>query len=111
MALFVCSLGVLPVVFAHQISDLWLAIAVLGLATAAHQGFSSNLYTLVSDLFPRTSVASVAGFGGTAGYLGASLFQIFVGHMVQGGSYALPFLCAISRLSLPRDSMFVRKGN
>jgi ACS family hexuronate transporter-like MFS transporter len=93
-ALFICALGLLPVIFAQKISNLWLAIAVLGLATASHQGFSSNLYTLVSDLFPKNNVASVAGFGGTAGYLGASIFQIFVGHMVQGGSYAMPFLCA-----------------
>ena len=93
-ALFVCALGLLPVIFAQNISSLWQAIGVMGLATAAHQGFSSNLYTLVSDLFPRQSVASVAGFGGTAGYIGASLFQIFVGHQVQAGSYAMPFLCA-----------------
>lgn len=94
-ALFLCALGVLPVLAAQSISQLWLAVLVLGLATASHQGFSSNLYTLVSDMFPRSSVASVAGLGGTAGYFGASLFQVFVGHMVQGsGNYLVPFLCA-----------------
>lgn len=94
-ALLICALGVLPILAAQNISQLWLAVLVLGLATAAHQGFSSNLYTLVSDMFPRNSVASVAGLGGTAGYIGASLFQVFVGHMVQGaGNYVAPFLCA-----------------
>ena len=94
-ALLLCALGVLPVLAAQHISQLWLAILVLGLATAAHQGFSSNLYTLVSDMFPRHSVASVAGLGGTSGYLGASLFQVFVGYSVQNsGNYTAPFLCA-----------------
>jgi ACS family hexuronate transporter-like MFS transporter len=96
-AFIVCSLAMFPVFFAQTISHLWLAVFVLGLATAAHQGFSSNLYTLVSDLFPRQAVASVAGFGGTAGYLGASLFQIIVGYMVQGtNNYQFPFFCAAS---------------
>jgi ACS family hexuronate transporter-like MFS transporter len=96
-AFVVCSVGMLPVFFAQSISNLWLAVLVLGLATAAHQGFSSNLYTLVSDLFPRQCVASVAGLGGTAGYFGAALFQYAVGHMVQSsGNYTLPFICAAS---------------
>ena len=94
-ALFVCALGVLPMMFSQNITNLWAGVLVLGLATAAHQGFSSNLYTLVSDMFPRRCVASVAGFGGTAGYLGASIFQVFVGYSVQGaGNYTLPFICA-----------------
>ncbi|HEV8542100.1 MAG TPA: MFS transporter [Verrucomicrobiae bacterium] len=94
-ALFLCACGMLPVIFAQNLSQLWTAVLVLGLATASHQGFSSNLYTLVSDMFPRNSVASVAGFGGTFGYFGASIFQVFVGYMVQGkGNYVVPFLCA-----------------
>ena len=94
-ALFVCALGVFPVMFSQNVTNLWMGVLILGLATAAHQGFSSNLYTLVSDMFPKRSVASVAGFGGTAGYVGASIFQIFVGYMVQGSSnYVAPFMCA-----------------
>lgn len=96
-AFLVCSVAMFPVFFAQSISSLWLAIFVLGLATAAHQGFSSNLYTLVSDTFPRQSVASVAGFGGTFGYIGASIFQLAVGYMVQKtGNYHFPFICAAS---------------
>jgi ACS family hexuronate transporter-like MFS transporter len=94
-ALFICALGVLPIMFSQNISSVWLGVLILGLATAAHQGFSSNLYTLVSDMFPKRCVASVAGFGGTAGYLGASIFQIFVGYMVKGGgNYQIPFITA-----------------
>lgn len=94
-ALFICALGVLPIMFSQNISDLWAGVLVLGLATAAHQGFSSNLYTLVSDMFPRRSVASVAGFGGTFGYFGGFLFAILVGHLVEGrGNYTVPFVIA-----------------
>lgn len=94
-ALFICALGVVPIMFSQNISNLWAGVLVLGLATASHQGFSSNLYTLVSDFFPRRSVASVAGFGGTFGYFGAFLFQILVGHLVEGrGNYMVPFIIA-----------------
>jgi ACS family hexuronate transporter-like MFS transporter len=94
-ALFISALFAVPILFASQVSSLWAAVLILGMATAAHQGFSSNLYTLCSDLFPRRAVASVAGLGGTFGWLGASVFQIFTGHWVQyTGNYYGPFLCA-----------------
>jgi ACS family hexuronate transporter-like MFS transporter len=94
-AMFVCALGVLPITFAQDVSSLLSAVLILGLATASHQGFSSNLYTLVSDMFPKRAVASVAGMGGTCGYFGASMFQVFVGYMVESrGNYFAPFLCA-----------------
>src|SRR6185369_8009236 len=93
-ALLVCALGVVPIMFAQSVSETWTAVWILGLATASHQGFSSNLYTLVSDMFPKRAVASVAGLGGTCGYIGASLFAIFVGYSVETrGNYFIPFLC------------------
>jgi ACS family hexuronate transporter-like MFS transporter len=95
-AMVVCSVGVLPIVFAQSVSGVWTAVLILGLATASHQGFSTNLYTLVSDMFPKRAVASVAGIGGTCGYFGASLFQIAVGYLVVGAhpNYLVPFMCA-----------------
>jgi ACS family hexuronate transporter-like MFS transporter len=94
-ALVVCALAVTPVIFAQSISSLTLSVLVLGLATAAHQGFSTNLFTIVSDMFPRQMVASVAGLGGMCGYFGASLFQILVGHVVEKqNNYLIPFVCA-----------------
>ena len=95
-ALLICALGVLPIMFAQSVSSTWSAVWILGLATASHQGFSSNLYTLVSDMFPKRAVASVAGLGGTCGYIGASLFQILVGYLVVGTNpnYVVPFACA-----------------
>jgi ACS family hexuronate transporter-like MFS transporter len=70
-AMLICVLGVLPVMLTTQISSLWLGVILVGLAMAAHQGWSSNLYTSISDLFPKHAVATVAGIGGTAGSLGA----------------------------------------
>jgi MFS transporter, ACS family, aldohexuronate transporter len=95
-AMLVCAVGVLPMMGVQAVSTLWPAVLILGLATASHQGFSSNLYTLVSDMFPRGVVGSVAGMGGTCGYIGASIFQIFVGYLVVGSNpnYLVPFLCA-----------------
>ena len=83
-AMLLCGIGVLPIVFAQSVSGMWTAVVILGIATASHQGFSTNLYTLVSDMFPKRAVASVAGIGGTCGYFGASLFQILVGYLVVG---------------------------
>ena len=94
-ALLICALGAMPVLFAQKIGSLWMAVLILGLVTAAHQGFSSNLFTLVSDMFPRQAVASVAGFGGTCGFFGASFFQLVVGYTVEKhNNYTAPFICA-----------------
>jgi ACS family hexuronate transporter-like MFS transporter len=78
-AMLVCVLCVLPVMAASRVTHLWSAVALLGLGTAAHQGWSSNLYTMVSDVFPRRTVGSVAGLGGTFGYVGAFLFASLTG--------------------------------
>lgn len=72
-AMLVCVLGVLPVMLTTHVSNIWVAIFLVGTATAAHQGWSSNLYTTISDMFPKHAVATVAGIGGTAGALGAIL--------------------------------------
>jgi ACS family hexuronate transporter-like MFS transporter len=81
-AMLVCALAVLPVVFAANVSSLWISVLLMGLATAAHQGFSSNLYTLVPDMFPKHACGSVAGMGGSAGYFGATLFSSLTGLII-----------------------------
>jgi ACS family hexuronate transporter-like MFS transporter len=94
-ALLVAALAITPVMFAQNVTGLWGAVALLGLATASHQAFSSNLYTLVSDTFPKRAVGSVAGMGGTLGYVGATIFQIVVGYSVEGHhNYVVPFVCS-----------------
>jgi len=91
-----CALVVVPVAFAMQASDMWVAVALIGLACAGHQGFSANLYALPSDLFPRWASASVVGFGGASGALGGMLMAKYAGWVLQTiGSYT-PILVVAS---------------
>ena len=95
VAMLVCAISVVPIVFAYRVSGLWPAVLLIGLATAGHQGFSANLYTLTSDLFPKRAVASVAGIGGMAGAVGGMLIAKIVGYVLQWtGSYRIPFFIA-----------------
>jgi ACS family hexuronate transporter-like MFS transporter len=66
-ALLICALCVVPVFSAPFLHNLWSVVAVVGLAAAAHQGWSANVFTLPSDMFPKAAVASVTGIGGMAG--------------------------------------------
>jgi ACS family hexuronate transporter-like MFS transporter len=95
MAMLVCAASVVPVVFAPKMSSTAGAVLLLGLAAAAHQGFSANLYTISSDMFPRKAVASIVGIGGMAGALGGLLIAKVVSYFLQWtGSYSIPFFIA-----------------
>ncbi len=89
-----CALCITPVILAPSVPGKWAATLLIGLAMAAHQGFSANQYTLVSDLFPRRATASVAGMGGSAGYFGATILSVLTGYLLEwsGGNYTVPFL-------------------
>ncbi len=65
--LLVCVLLIAPIFAAPFVHHLWLVVALLGMATAGHQGWSANLFTLPSDMFPKSAVASVIGIGGMIG--------------------------------------------
>jgi ACS family hexuronate transporter-like MFS transporter len=94
-AMLVCALAVVPIIFAYRVENLWSAVLLIGLAAAAHQGFSVNLLTLTSDLFPEKAVGSVAGIGGMAGAIGGMFIAKIVGYVLQWtGSYQIPFLIA-----------------
>jgi ACS family hexuronate transporter-like MFS transporter len=94
-AMLACALCVVPIVFAAKASHMWVAMALIGLATAGHQGWSANLFTLSSDLFPRRAVASVVGIGGFAGAVGGMLIATFAGFLLQAtGSYVPLFIMA-----------------
>jgi ACS family hexuronate transporter-like MFS transporter len=94
-AMLVCALLVVPVMFASSIHNLWLAAVIIGVAAAAHQGWSCNLFTLTSDMFPRRAVASVVGFGGMFGALGGMYFAKVVGYVLEWtGSYVSIFIVA-----------------
>jgi ACS family hexuronate transporter-like MFS transporter len=72
---------------------MWLAVALIGLAAAAHQGWSANIFTTVSDMFPKQAVGSVVGIGGMAGAVGGMLISTFAGYILQlTGSYTLLFI-------------------
>jgi MFS transporter, ACS family, hexuronate transporter len=90
-----CAICVLPIAAVYKIAGLWPATLLIGLAAAAHQGFSANLYTLTSDLFPSRAVGSVVGIGGMAGAIGGMLIAQIVGHVLQWtNSYMIPFFIA-----------------
>ncbi|MET0496696.1 MAG: MFS transporter [Steroidobacteraceae bacterium] len=94
-AMLICASCVLPIVFASQAGNLWLAVGLIGLATAGHQGWSANVFTLSSDMFPRRAVGSVVGIGGFAGAVGGMMISTFVGFLLETtGSYLPVFLIA-----------------
>jgi len=94
-AMLLCIALILPVMFAAKASHLWVAVVLVGLATAGHQGWSANVYTLTSDLFPRHAIASVVGIGGFAGAVGGMLISTVIGLLLQAtGSYVPVFLMA-----------------
>jgi len=90
------AIMVIPIWWTQSIDSLWGATLLIGLATAAHQAFSANLYTLPSDVFPRNAVGSVIGIGGTVGALGGMGMALFTGYILDTtGSYELLFaICA-----------------
>jgi ACS family hexuronate transporter-like MFS transporter len=95
IAMFLCALCALPILTVTSAGSVWYAVFVLSLATAGHQGWSANLYTLVSDIFPKNAVASVIGIGGMAGSLGGMAFAASAGYILQtSGSYMTLFAMA-----------------
>ena len=94
-AMLICAASVVPIMFAAKASSLWVAVGLVALAAAAHQGWSANLFTLTSDMFPRRAVGSVVGIGGMAGAIGGMLIALVVGEVLQRtGSYVPIFIIA-----------------
>ena len=96
-AMLVCALAVVPIVIASTTSNLWLAVVLIGIAAAAHQGWSANLFTISSDMFPKQAVGSVVGIGGMFGAIGGMVISPLVGYILQTtGSYVPIFIIAAS---------------
>jgi ACS family hexuronate transporter-like MFS transporter len=94
-AMLVCACAVTPIVFAARASHLWVAVALVALAASSHQGWSANLFTTVSDMFPRRAVASLVGIGGMAGAIGMLLIAKVTAYLLQvTGTYVVVFLIA-----------------
>jgi ACS family hexuronate transporter-like MFS transporter len=88
------ALLIIPIVVASTVTQWW-AVALIALATAAHQAWSANLFTTVSDMFPRKAVGSVIGLGGMAGSIGGMLIAAAIGFILElTGSYLFVFIFA-----------------
>jgi MFS transporter, ACS family, hexuronate transporter len=95
-AMLICALAVTPIIFASNVKHLWMAVGLVGLAAAAHQGWSANLFTTASDMFPRRAVGSIVGIGGMAGAIGGATMAVATGYILQttGGNYRIVFIIA-----------------
>jgi ACS family hexuronate transporter-like MFS transporter len=102
IAMFLCACLVAPVFLINYLQadnfGKWAAIGLLSMAAAAHQGWSCNLFTTASDMFPRSAVGSVTGIGTMAGAVSGFLFAKFIGHILQlsHGNYSILFILAAS---------------
>lgn len=93
--MLICALLAVPVSFAAFADNLWVAVLIIGVATAAHQGFSANLYTLPGDVFPRSAVGSVVGIGGMIGAVGGMVMSKYAGYVLEKiGTYTPIFIVA-----------------
>jgi ACS family hexuronate transporter-like MFS transporter len=110
-SMLIYAFCVFPIVFAQLLGgiDMWLAVLVIGLAAAAHQAWSANIFTTVSDMFPKSATASVTGIGGMFGGIGGILLSLLVQkkmfvyyesiNQIQTGYYIMFFICAGAYLS------------
>lgn len=108
-SMLIYAFCVVPVVFAQWLGsmNMWLAVLIIGLATSAHQAWSANIFTTVSDMFPKKTVASVTGIGGMAGAVGGILIALLAGILfdkykllgnIEAGYYIMFFICAFAYL-------------
>ncbi len=92
LVMLICAVLIVPIVFAAVVPEWW-AVLLIGVAAAAHQGWSANLFTTASDMFPKRAVGSVVGLGGMAGAVGGMLIATAAGFILQlTGSYVILFV-------------------
>ncbi len=99
-SLLVCALCALPVFSAALVSSSWVAVLVVGLAAAGHQGWSANLYTFVSDTMPKRAISSVVGLGGFASGLVSTFAQKQVGRVLDSSHSYVPVFVTASTMYL-----------
>ena len=80
--MLIVAIAVTPIFLAQFATDIWVAVAIISIATAAHQAWSANIFTIVSDMFPKRAVSSVVGIGGMSGSIASTLFPILVGSLL-----------------------------
>ncbi|MFZ1940445.1 MAG: MFS transporter, partial [Terracidiphilus sp.] len=99
-AMLICVVCIAPIITTPFVHQLWVVVALLGLATAGHQGWSATVFTLPSDLFPKAAVGSVIGIGGMAGAIGGFLLQVGAG-MIVYMTHSYVTLFAIACVAYP----------
>jgi len=93
--MLICAFCVVPIMFAWKASDMWVAVGFISLATAAHQAWSANIFTIASDMFPKQAIGSVVGLGGMGGAIGGMYMATAAGFLLQWtGSYHALFIVA-----------------
>jgi ACS family hexuronate transporter-like MFS transporter len=108
-SMLIYAFFVIPVIFAQWLGsiNMWLAVIIIGLAASAHQAWSANIFTTVSDMFPKRTVASVTGIGGMAGAIGGILIARLAGRLfdhyknlgeIETGYYIMFFICGSAYL-------------
>ena len=109
-SMFLYALCPLPVIFAQYLGsmNMWWAVVLVGFAASAHQAWSANIFTTVSDMFPKKSVGSVTGIGGMAGATGGILIAMLAGNLfdlykaqnnLEQGYYIMFFICGIAYIT------------
>src|SRR5690606_5730111 len=83
MTLLICALIILPVAVVAVTDDKWLAVFLIGLGAAGHQAWSANIFTLVSDVFPKKATASVVGIGGMVGAMSGFVSSLILGSVLD----------------------------
>lgn len=97
LAMFICACCVLPLIIVPYISNLWTVILLISLATASHQGWASNIFTITSDIFPKNAVGTITGFAGFMAAIGGIISAPIIGNILDvTGSYVLIFGMASS---------------
>ena len=104
-SMLIYAIAVIPIVFAQILGgiNMWLAVIIIGLAASAHQAWSCNIFTTVSDMFPKKTVGSVTGIGGMFGSVGSVFLSLFVQknmfvhfraiHQIETAYYIMFFVC------------------
>ncbi len=92
LTLLICALAVVPIYFAPFAGSVWMAVIIIGLAGSAHQGWSANLFSVVSDTMPKEAISSVVGLGGFVAYFTGGFVNGFTGLILEKtGSYVWVF--------------------
>ncbi len=97
VGMLACALFAVPVVLVPHVEHVWLAVGLIALAAGGHCGWSANVFSLMSDIFPKKAIGTVAGFGGFAGAVGGAVAAFSVGKILQNigpDGYAIPFAVA-----------------